>query len=120
MSSKLPSYTLPSHPLFKSQADTVPPVDELESLHSELQLLRQKSLERAKKAGDVLKTIEESMRRAREKAKGKAKAVDRANRERGCTSFHPVRATILIHSPRLPYRSSHIIYLICSTAGFAL
>jgi hypothetical protein len=122
MSSRLLPYTLPSHPrsaLFKNQADAIPPIDELDSLHSELQLLRQKSLERAKKASDDLKTIEESMRRAKEKAKGKAKAVDRANRERGCTSFHPIRATILTHPPCSPYRSFLTIYLICSMVGFA-
>lgn len=99
MSSKLLSYTPPPlvrSALFKNQSDTVPPIDELESLHSELQLLRQKSLERAKKAGDDLKTIDESMRRAREKAKGKAKAVDRANRERGCTYLHPFRSSTLL------------------------
>ncbi|KAF8437558.1 histone acetyltransferases subunit 3-domain-containing protein [Boletus edulis BED1] len=88
MSSKLQPYTLPSvarSSLFKNQPDAVPSIDELESLHSELKLLRQKTLERAKKAGDDLKTIEESMRRAREKVKGKAKAIDRVNRERGFT-----------------------------------
>lgn len=92
MSSKLQSYTLPNvvrSSLFKNQSEAVPPIDELEALHSELQLLRQKTLERAKKAGDDLKTIEESMRRAKEKVKGKARAMDRLNRERGCTSFHP-------------------------------
>ncbi|KAH0830167.1 histone acetyltransferases subunit 3-domain-containing protein [Lanmaoa asiatica] len=88
MSSKLLPYTLPSvvrSSLFKNQSEAVPPIDELDILHSELQLLRQKTLERAKKAGDDLKTIEESMRRAKEKVKGKAKAMDRVNRERGFT-----------------------------------
>ncbi|KAG9318056.1 hypothetical protein JVU11DRAFT_120 [Chiua virens] len=88
MSSKLQPYTTPSavrSSLFKNQSEAVPPVDELDLLHSELQLLRQKSLERAKKAGDDIKTIEESMRRAKEKVKGKAKAMERVNRERGFT-----------------------------------
>ena len=116
MSSKLLPYTLPSvvrSSLFKNQPEAVPPIDELELLHSELQLLRQKTLERAKKAGDDLKTIEESMRRAKEKAKGKAKAMDRVNRERGCTSLHPIPAMVLIHFPCSPYRSSRIIHPIC-------
>ncbi|KAG8217119.1 histone acetyltransferases subunit 3-domain-containing protein [Butyriboletus roseoflavus] len=88
MSSKLLSYTLPTvvrSSLFKNQSEAVPPIDELEFLHSELKLLRQKTLERAKKAGDDLKTIEEFMRRAKEKAKGKAKAIDKVNREHGFT-----------------------------------
>lgn len=116
MSSKLQPYTLPSvvrSSLFKNQPEAVPPIDELDLLHSELQLLRQKTLERAKKAGDDLKTIEESMRRAKEKAKGKAKAMERVNRERGCTSLHSVPAMVLIHFPCPPHRSSRTIHLIC-------
>lgn len=115
MSSKLLPYTQPSvgrSSLFKNQSEAVPPIDELDLLHSELQLLRQKTLERAKKAGDDLKTIEESMRRAKEKVKGKAKAMDKVNRERGCTSLHPLRVMLLMH-PHSPGRSSRIIYLIC-------
>lgn len=46
--------------------------------------LRQRNLERAKKAGDDLRAIQESMRRLKEKEKGKAKAVDKSKRERGC------------------------------------
>jgi len=90
MSSKLFPYTPPTairSPLFKNTPDTLPPTDDLESLHNELKLLRQKSLERAKKAGEDLKTLEESMRRMKEKLKGKAKAMDKVTRERGCTSF---------------------------------
>lgn len=88
MSSKLFPYTLPTairSPLFKNPPDTVPPTDDLESLHNELKLLRQKSLERAKKAGEDLKTLEESMRRMKEKLKGKAKAMEKVPRERGFT-----------------------------------
>jgi transcriptional adapter 3 len=73
--------------LFKNPSETVPPTDELEVLQAELTLLRQKSLERAKKAGEDLKTIEESMRRIKEREKGKAKAVEKVKRERGCTCF---------------------------------
>ena len=107
MSSRLQPYTLPSpvrSSLFKNQSDAVPPIDELDALHSELQLLRHKTLERAKKAGDDLKSIEESMRRAKEKAKGKAKAIDRLNRDRGCTSFY-------LYCPR-PYSSARPTCLI--------
>ncbi|KAL4065158.1 histone acetyltransferases subunit 3-domain-containing protein [Scleroderma citrinum] len=93
MSSKLISYTPPTairSPLFKNPPDTVPPTDDLESLHNELKLLRQKSLERVKKAGEDLKTLDESMRRMKEKLKGKAKAMDKVNRERG---FTPLQET---------------------------
>jgi len=69
----------------KNSLDSVPPTDDLVTLHSELRELRKKSLERAKKADDDLRTIEESMRRLKEKEKGKTKAVGKTRRERGCT-----------------------------------
>ncbi|EJF62724.1 hypothetical protein DICSQDRAFT_104269 [Dichomitus squalens LYAD-421 SS1] len=68
--------------LFNNPPDTVPPTDELELLHAELTAFKAKSLERAKKAGDDIRTIEESMRRLKEKEKGKAKAIQKAERER--------------------------------------
>ncbi|KAI0355090.1 hypothetical protein OH77DRAFT_1425149 [Trametes cingulata] len=71
--------------LFHNPPDTVPPTDELELLHAELTALKQKSLERAKKAGDDMRAIEESMRRLKEKEKSKAKALQKAERERGYT-----------------------------------
>lgn len=98
MSSRLQPYTIPSavrSSLFRSQSEAVPPLEELESLESELKVLRQKTLERAKKAGDDLKTIEESMRRAKEKAKGKAKAMERVNRDSSCAYLHTPCATTL-------------------------
>ncbi|KAJ3524687.1 hypothetical protein NM688_g8518 [Phlebia brevispora] len=71
--------------LLRSPSDAIPPVDELEALQAELKVLRQRVLERAKKAGDDLRTIEESMRRLKEKEKGKGKAVDKVKKERGLT-----------------------------------
>lgn len=71
--------------LFKNPPESVPPTDELESLHAELKILKQKTLERAKKAGEDLRIIEESMRRIKEKEKGKARAVEKVKKERGCT-----------------------------------
>ncbi|TFY60232.1 hypothetical protein EVJ58_g5286 [Rhodofomes roseus] len=71
--------------LFRNPPDAVPPTDELEGLHAELKLLRQRTLERAKKAGEDLKIIEESMRRLKEKEKGKAKALEKVKKERGFT-----------------------------------
>jgi transcriptional adapter 3 len=88
MSSKLPPYPLPiltRSPLFKSPSETVPPIDDLENLQAELKFLRQKSLERAKRAREDLQTIEESMRRIKEREKGKAKAVEKVKRERPFT-----------------------------------
>jgi transcriptional adapter 3 len=93
MSSKLPPYPLPiltRSPLFKSPSETVPPIDDLENLQAELKFLRQKSLERAKRAREDLQTIEESMRRIKEREKGKAKAVEKVKRERPCMSFRSI------------------------------
>ncbi|KAI0303296.1 histone acetyltransferases subunit 3-domain-containing protein [Multifurca ochricompacta] len=84
MSSSLVQY--PSvHPfrshIVKNTTDGVPPTEELEALKSGLTELRQHTLERAKKADDDLRAIEESMRRLKEREKGKAKAVERTKRE---------------------------------------
>ncbi len=89
MSTKLSSYTHPPplrSALIKNVTDAIPQIDELEQLQYELKLLQQKTLERVKKAGEDLKTIEESMRRMKEKEKGKARAIDKVKRERDCTS----------------------------------
>ncbi|KAH8990055.1 histone acetyltransferases subunit 3-domain-containing protein [Lactarius hatsudake] len=67
--------------LVKNTPDTVPPTEELESLQADLIELRQQTLERAKKAGDDLRTIEESIKKLKERGKGKAKAVERMKRE---------------------------------------
>ncbi|PIL26682.1 hypothetical protein GSI_11258 [Ganoderma sinense ZZ0214-1] len=88
MSSAVSSYAdLPAirSALFNNPPDTVPPTDELEILHAELTAYKVKSLELAKKAGDDIRTIEESMRRLKEKEKGKAKAIQKAERERAFT-----------------------------------
>lgn len=88
MAAKLSSFSPhPSilSPLLKKAPDAVPPTDELEKLHDELKLAREKALERSKKANDDLKTIEESIRRMTEREKGKFKAIDKIKRERDCT-----------------------------------
>lgn len=90
MSSSLVPY--PSvHPfrsqIVKNTPDTVPPTEELEALQTDLNELRKRTLERAKKADDDLRTIEESFRRLKEREKGKAKAVERTRRE--FTPFPP-------------------------------
>ncbi|KAH9961150.1 histone acetyltransferases subunit 3-domain-containing protein [Lactifluus volemus] len=65
----------------KSTPDVVPPTEELEALQSELIELRQHTLERAKKADEDLRTIEESMKKLKEREKGKARLVERTKRE---------------------------------------
>ena len=65
----------------KNTPDAVPPTEELEALQVDLRELRRLTLERAKKAGDDLRTIEESMRSLKEKEKGKAKVVEKMKRE---------------------------------------
>ncbi|PCH38632.1 hypothetical protein WOLCODRAFT_136374 [Wolfiporia cocos MD-104 SS10] len=67
--------------LFKNLPEAIPSTDELESLVAELASIKDKTIERAKKAGEELKFIEESWRRMKEKEKGKAKAVERVKRE---------------------------------------
>ncbi|EIW60929.1 uncharacterized protein TRAVEDRAFT_57984 [Trametes versicolor FP-101664 SS1] len=71
--------------LLHNRPEAVPATDELEQLHAELTSFKQKSLERAKKASDDMRAIEESMRRLKEKEKGKAKALQKVERERGFT-----------------------------------
>ncbi|GLB35590.1 putative histone acetyltransferases subunit 3 [Lyophyllum shimeji] len=85
MASKLTPYYPPTpiqSVLLKKAPDSIPPTNELELLHDELRELRKMSLARSKKAGEDLKAIEESMRRMKEKEKGKAKAIDKVKRER--------------------------------------
>lgn len=71
--------------LLKNPTDATPPTEDLETLQSELRVLRQKTLERMKKAGDDLIAIQESFKRLKEKEKGKGKAVEKVKKERGCT-----------------------------------
>ena len=83
--SSFPAYPPIQSPLLKKAPDAVPPTDELEQLCNELKLVKEKALERSKKASDDLKTIEESIRRMTEREKGKFKAIDKIKRERDCT-----------------------------------
>lgn len=89
--SKLAPFSRPTSPIrsaiFKGPPKEVPATEELESLHEELKQLKAKTLERAKKAGEDLKTIEESMRRMKEREKGKAKLIEKVKRERDCAYF---------------------------------
>ncbi|KZV72476.1 hypothetical protein PENSPDRAFT_649751 [Peniophora sp. CONT] len=74
-------YTPPTP--FRPPGEAVPSADELEALQKHLEDLRQQSLDRARKAGDDLRTIDEAMRKLKEKEKGKAKAAEKVKRERG-------------------------------------
>ncbi|THH13094.1 hypothetical protein EW146_g7092 [Bondarzewia mesenterica] len=88
MSSIISLYPSPTNlrsSIIKNPPDLIPSTEELEILHEELKESRLRTLERAKKAGNDLKAIEESMRRLKEKEKGKAKAVEKVKRERGFT-----------------------------------
>ncbi|KAN0141056.1 Histone acetyltransferases subunit 3 domain containing protein [Lactarius tabidus] len=73
--------------IVKNTPDNIPPTEELQALEADLNELRLHTLERAKKADDDLRTIEESLRRLKEREKGKAKAIERAKRE-----FTPLHA----------------------------
>ena len=83
-----PSTFLPHHlfrsPLAKHQPELIPSIDELENLQSDLNMARQRTLDRRRKAVDDVRIIEESIRRMTEKEKGKSKAVDKVKRERDC------------------------------------
>ncbi len=97
MYSKLTPYASPPplrSSLLKSPSDAVPPTDDLKGLESELKILRQKLIERSKKASDDMRTIEESMRRMKEIEKGKAKSIEKVKRERDCTCFLPLRVPV--------------------------
>lgn len=82
------TYDLPpiarSH-LLKDLPVAIPSNPELEVLIAELKFVKQKANERAKKANEDLRTIEESLRRLKEKEKGKGKAIEKSKRDRGCT-----------------------------------
>jgi len=69
----------------KNTPDAVPPTEELEALQADLIELRRHTLDRAKKADDDLRAIEESLRRLKEREKGKAKVIKKMKRE--CASL---------------------------------
>lgn len=125
MSSVIPSYLSPQpirSVLFESPSDTVPPTDELEALHAELKVVKQKTLERARKAGEDLKTIEESMRRLKEKEKGKAKATEKVKRERGCTYYtcNKPNSPLKLDIPMVSLRPSNLMTLSMRLNGHVL
>ncbi|KAI0034982.1 histone acetyltransferases subunit 3-domain-containing protein [Vararia minispora EC-137] len=87
------------HNVGRAPSEPVPPTDELEALQRQLQDLRQQSLERARKASEDLRTIEDSMRKLKEREKGKAKAAaEKVKRERGFTPLtsdaEPLRSSL--------------------------
>jgi hypothetical protein len=92
--------------LLKKAPDAIPPTSELEKLQDELEKLKELSLARAKKAGEDLKAIEESMKRMKEKEKGKAKAVDKVKRERDCACVP--------HRTRCFFLLTFVLFLVCA------
>ncbi|KAJ7144983.1 histone acetyltransferases subunit 3-domain-containing protein [Mycena crocata] len=106
--SKLVPFVRPQSPirsvLFKVPPDGVPATEELEALHEELKQLKVKTLERARKAGEDWKTISESMRRMKEREKGKAKQIEKVKPERDYTPLPDAEDLKLHIKPRL---SSH-------------
>ena len=87
MSSKLSPYVSPEpilSSLFKNPSEVVPPTEDLESLQKELRDLRSRTLDRARKADEDWKAIELSMRRIKEREKGKARAFEKIKREPEC------------------------------------
>lgn len=84
MSQPLVPYTTPAplrSRLLLEAPDGVPAISELEEAQLELKALKQKSLERARKADGDLKAIEDAIKNMREREKGKAKAVAKIKRE---------------------------------------
>ena len=82
--SKLPEFR---SPLLNTPQDTLPQSEDLIHLQKELAEYKGKALERIKKAADDARLIEDAFRRMKEKEKGKAKAIQKAERERGCASI---------------------------------
>ncbi|KAJ3747229.1 hypothetical protein DFH05DRAFT_785222 [Lentinula detonsa] len=92
--------------LFKNPIDgVVPPIDELEALHAELNNLKARTMEKARRAGEDLKVLEEGMRRMKERAKkGKEREVkEKVKRERDCQFllcfFHGLTLTVSFSNP---------------------
>ncbi|EJD06223.1 uncharacterized protein FOMMEDRAFT_166470 [Fomitiporia mediterranea MF3/22] len=80
MSQQLVPYSTDLHPqlrnpLLVAPQELVPSLEELKSTTDELNELKRRAVERARKAAEDLKIIEQEMRRMREIEKGKAKAL---------------------------------------------
>ncbi|KAG8704414.1 hypothetical protein FRC08_002250 [Ceratobasidium sp. 394] len=65
----LPSPSGPSHFLFSSKTDSVPTLDELVQLESELKSLRAEAVSRGEKANSGSTAVNEFWRKAKEKTK---------------------------------------------------
>jgi transcriptional adapter 3 len=101
MTSKLTPYNPPKpiqSSLLKKPPASVPPIEELQSLKNELKELKHLTLARSRKAGEDMKILEESLRRMRDKDKGKAKAIEKIKRERGGTYFERRRVYFVLIS----------------------
>lgn len=133
MSQPLVPYNTEAQPL-RSQLlvappDPVPSVEELEATQAELKALKQRVLERARKAAGDLKIIENEMKKMRDLEKGKARALPlhKVKREPSCKwnivsflscgwaltdlSFCAVLCDALIHILRRPFIRVHLFFL---------
>ncbi|KAJ3540988.1 hypothetical protein NMY22_g4076 [Coprinellus aureogranulatus] len=76
----------------------IPSIEELELLLPDLRKLRAAAEERSRKASHDLRAIQDSMRKLKEKEKGKAKAIEKVKRERDFTPL-PSDESRLPHYP---------------------
>ena len=86
MASRVTQYPTPPpirSSLLKNPPDAIPSIDDLELLQEDLRKLKQRTIERMKKAGEDIIAIQESFKRIKEKEKGKGKAVEKVKKERG-------------------------------------
>lgn len=67
--SALPGPSGPSHPLFNSEAGSVPTLDELVQLEIELKSLRDEAIARREKAESGLRSVDTFWRRAKDRTK---------------------------------------------------
>lgn len=64
--------------------DLLPATEELEQAEAELRNLKRRSLDCARRVGEDLRALDESVRRIRERDRAKQRPVDRIKKERGC------------------------------------
>ncbi|KAL1747469.1 histone acetyltransferases subunit 3-domain-containing protein [Schizophyllum fasciatum] len=92
--------------LFKHHpSDVIPPTSELEQLHTELRILKQKVIERSHKAENDLRIVEDSLRRMKEKEANRS--VDKIKREHDYSEWRTSPFIALYtHNPSKPRQGS--------------
>lgn len=79
--SALPTPSVPTHFLFNSKTDSLPTLDDLVQLESELRALRDEAVTRRDKAEAGLHTMEIIWRRAKDKTRGLARDRETRNKD---------------------------------------